>query len=87
MQVSGIAGRFFTISATKEISGYSEVERIKNYFEEKNQEDSMMVKMEAKRRAKKNFIFFGLCIREVTAQHAEWAQFEQVTSETYKNRG
>ena len=60
---------------------------LKTTLKKKNQEDSMMVKIEAKRRAKKNFIFFGLCIRKVTAQHAEWAQFEQVTFETYKNRG
>ena len=59
MQVSGTAGGFFTISATREIPRYSEVERIKNYFEEKNQKDFMMVKMEAKRRAKKNFIFWA----------------------------
>ena len=59
MQVSGTAGGFFTISATREIPRYSEVERIKNYFEEKNQEDFMMVKMEAKRRAEKNFIFLA----------------------------
>ena len=59
MQVSGTAGGFFTISATREIPRYSEVERIKNYFEEKNQEDFMMVKMEAKRKAEKNFIFLA----------------------------